>query len=342
MEISKLVRPSILALRGYSSARDEYSGGKATLLDANENPFPTEVNRYPDPYQRALKNELSLIKNIDVENIFLGNGSDEAIDLIIRIFCEPTIENTVIVEPTYGMYQVSAAINYVEVLRSSLDSNFQLDSEQVLNTVNQHTKVVFLCSPNNPSGNDLARDEIEKVITQFEGIVVLDEAYIDFSKENSFINELSKYDNLIVLQTFSKAWGMAGVRLGMAFASKEIISFFNKIKPPYNISALTQEYALNALKKHEEVDEKIKKLISERERLSHVFTEIECIKEIFPSSSNFLLVRFENANAIFSYLSDLDIIVRDRTRVKHGENCLRITIGTREENDQLITALKKL
>jgi len=342
MEINKLVRPSILSLKGYSSARDEFSGNDATLLDANENPFPTKVNRYPDPYQRELKKKIAELKEVSIDQIFLGNGSDEAIDLIFRIFCEPGVDNIATVEPTYGMYQVSADINNIPVTRASLTSDFTLDSNEVLTKISENTKIIFLCSPNNPSGNDLEASQINTIIENFKGIVVVDEAYIDFAEQPSFTKRLNDYQNLIVLQTFSKAWGMAGLRLGMAFASPQIIKLFNKVKPPYNVNTLTQQYAIEALSNVNEVTEKIRTLIKERTRLTDELEQLKIVKRVFPSAANFLLVRFENASEVFNYLTDLNIIVRDRSKVRYGDNCLRITIGTEKENTELLNALKKL
>ncbi|MTI23230.1 histidinol-phosphate transaminase [Fulvivirga sp. RKSG066] len=343
MEIEKLVRPNILALKAYSSARDEYSStGEAVLLDANENPYKSAVNRYPDPYQREVKSKLAEIKSVKPSQIFLGNGSDEAIDLIFRIFCEPGKDNIVITDPTYGMYEVSAGINNIEIIKAPLNTDFSLDPGAVLTAINENTKVVFLCSPNNPSGNLLDEAAIEKIADSFNGILVVDEAYIDFAGTASFAKNLDKYKQLIVLQTFSKAWGMAGVRLGMAFANQEIISLFNKVKPPYNINELTQQYALQQLSNPELIRKNIVQIIAERDKLKRELESLPSVDMVFPSDSNFLLVRFSNAKTLFDQLVEKKIIVRDRSKVRFGDNCLRITVGTPEENNLLIDTLKAL
>lgn len=339
--LKELTRPNIWALEPYSSARDEYNGAEASIfLDANENPFNTPNNRYPDPLQKEVKKRISLVKKANVQNIFLGNGSDEPIDLVFRAFCNPGIDNVVAIAPTYGMYQVCADINDVEYRKVLLDDNFQFKAENLLAATDDNTKLIFICSPNNPTGNSLCRKEIEDVIKKFQGIVILDEAYSDFSDSPSFITELDKYPNLIILQTFSKAWGCAAIRLGMAFASTEIIQILSKIKYPYNVNRLTQEEALKMLEKDYQVKEWIKTLKSERERLIKEFGKLECCKFIYPTDANFFLAKVTDAKAIYSYLVGNGIIVRNRTNVVLCDNCLRITVGTRPENDGLLQALQ--
>ncbi|WP_306309363.1 histidinol-phosphate transaminase [Fulvivirga ligni] len=340
MSIQQLVRPNIQALLPYSSARDEFTGNGEVFLDANENPFETEVNRYPDPYQRAIKEKLAPIKGVSPSQIFLGNGSDEAIDLIIRIFCEPGQDQIIISDPSYGMYQVSAGINNIEVIKVPLTENFEFSAKEMLGAVQDKTKVAFLCSPNNPSGNSLDTSEVEEFIKSFQGIVVVDEAYIDFASTPSFTDKLDTFPNLIVMQTFSKAWGMAGLRLGMAYASEEIISLFNKVKPPYNINTLTQKAALEALNNEAKVKQEIQIILEQREWLKEQLSAISITEKIFPSDSNFLLVKFQDAKGLFDFLIEKEIIVRDRRKVRFGENCLRITVGTADENKKLITAIK--
>lgn len=341
MNITDKVRPNILRLSPYSSARDEFEGNGEVFLDANENPNETGLNRYPDPYQRQLKDQIASLKGLDVKQIFLGNGSDEAIDLIMRIFCEPGKDNIIISDPTYGMYAVSANINDVEVKKVGLSKDFNFTATELLKVADANTKAIFICSPNNPSGNALDAYEITKAIATFDGVVVIDEAYIDFSAQSSFASQLDKYNNLIILQTFSKAWGLAGLRLGMAFSSPEIIKLMNKVKPPYNINILTQQEALKALSNKEKVKEEVKNILRERDWLISELSKLSVVNHIFPSDSNFLLVRFNDAQPIFKYLIGKEIIVRDRSKVKHGENCLRITVGTSKENKTLIQALKE-
>lgn len=340
-QLKELTRPNVWALKPYSSARDEYKGITASVfLDANESPYNMPVNRYPDPLQMEVKALLGEVKGIPAENIFLGNGSDEAIDLVFRAFCEPRIDNVVAIDPTYGMYQVCADVNDVEYRKVSLDADYQFTAQSLLDATDAHTKVIFLCSPNNPTGNDLCREEIVKTLETFEGLVVVDEAYIDFSLQDSLRFELAKYPNLIVLQTFSKAWGCAAIRLGMAFASEEIIGLFNKIKYPYNVNLLTQNQALEMLKNQEKVDDWVRTTKGERARMERKLIELPFVKHIFPSAANFLLIRVEGANAIYDYLVNKGIIVRNRHRVSLCSDCLRITIGSLYDNDQLLTALK--
>lgn len=339
--LKELVRPNIWALEPYSSARDEYSGVEASIfLDANENPFNAPNNRYPDPLQKELKKRISSVKNVAPQNIFLGNGSDEPIDLVFRAFCTPGKDNVVAIAPTYGMYQVCADINDVEYRKVLLDENFQFKAENLLNATDENTKLIFICSPNNPTGNSLCREEIETVLNEFQGIVILDEAYADFSDNPSFASELSLYPNLIILQTFSKAWGCAAIRLGMAFASDEIVQLLSKIKYPYNINRLTQEEAIRMTEKHYQVKEWVKTLKSERERLISEFGKLDCCKHIYPTDANFFLAKVSDAKAIYGYLVEKGIIVRNRTSVILCENCLRVTIGTRPENDGLLEALR--
>lgn len=339
--LKELTRPNIWALKPYSSARDEYNGAAASVfLDANENPYNLPHNRYPDPLQRDLKAELTRMKQVKAENIFLGNGSDEAIDLVFRAFCEPGVDNVVAIDPTYGMYKVCADVNNVEYRKVLLDDAFQFTADALLAATDEHTKLIFLCSPNNPTGNDLLRTEIEKTLATFSGLVIIDEAYNDFSSAPSFLQQLDKYPNLVVFQTFSKAWGCAAIRLGMAFASAEIISIFNKIKYPYNVNQLTQQQALSMLQRYDEIEGWVKELIAERGRLMDAFSTLTCVKEIFPSDANFFLARVTDAGAIYNYLVAKGIIVRNRSSISLCGNCLRVTVGTPAENKTLLEALQ--
>ena len=339
MNIEKLLRSNIQNLQPYSCARDEFKGEASVYLDANENPYNAPYNRYPDPLQWEVKEELQKIKGVPVENIFLGNGSDEPIDLLYRAFCEPRLDNVVAIEPTYGMYKVCASINDVEYRKVLLDENFQFTAESLLAATNLYTKIIWLCSPNNPTGNSLNRTEIVKLLTTFEGIVVLDEAYIDFASEGSFSEFLSQYTNLVILQTFSKAWGSAAIRLGMAFASTEIIAVLNKIKYPYNINILTQKQALLALKNANQVNDWVKTLLAERAILIQGLEELKFVQHIFPTDANFILIKVPNANAAYQYLVEKGIIVRNRNTVSLCLGCLRITVGTPEENKILLHEL---
>lgn len=341
-DINSLVRKNILTMKPYSSARDEFKGEADIYLDANENPYPSPYNRYPDPLQRRVKEALATVKEVRPGQIFLGNGSDEAIDLIIRAFCEPNQDSILITEPTYGMYSVCAEVNAVNVQQVLLTPDFDLDLEAFPNTFDATTKVIFLCSPNNPTGNLLSRDKILEVLKRFYGLVVIDEAYIDFAKSKSFLHELDKYPNLVVLQTFSKAWGLAGLRLGMAFASEAIINVLNKIKYPYNVNIRTQELALDALENRHVMEEWVKQIVQQRAKVIKALEKLVITKKVFPTDSNFVLVRVQDAPATYKYLLDQKIIVRDRSRVVLCYNCLRITIGTAEENDRLINALEEL
>ena len=340
--LEQLVRKNIWSLAPYSSARDEYSGKEAhVFLDANENPYNNPYNRYPDPLQRDLKAMLSKVKGVPQENIFLGNGSDEAIDLVYRVFCEPGKDNVVSICPTYGMYQVCADINDVLFRPVLLDDHFQFDAAKLLAACDAHTKVIWLCSPNNPTGNSLNRDELLKVIETFQGIVVVDEAYIDFAQQLSLRQELATRPNLIILQTMSKAWASAAIRLGMAFASKEIIAIFNKVKYPYNVNLLTQRQAMEMLRDPFEIDKMVKMLLQERSRLIQAFLELPICQQIFPTDANFFLARVTDATKIYNYLVDRGIIVRNRSRIQLCNDCLRITIGTRSENNELLAALRQ-
>ena len=340
--LEALTRPNIWSLAPYSSARNEYAGREARVfLDANENPYNQPFNRYPDPLQLELKAAISKVKGIPAENIFLGNGSDEAIDLPYRCFCEPGKDNVVAIEPTYGMYNVCADINNVEYRPVLLDEHYQITAEQLLAATDAHTKLIWLCTPNNPTGNCLKREEVVKVIEGFEGLVIVDEAYSDFSSQKPFRSELAKYPNLIVLNTMSKAWGCAAIRLGMAFASKEIIHIFNKVKYPYNVNLLTQQQALEALKDPYEVDNWVKVLLQERSRMMDAFEILPICEKVYPTDANFFLAKMTDATAIYNYLVDQGIIVRNRHRVQLCQNCLRITIGTKTENSELIAALRQ-
>ena len=341
-ELERLVRPNILALEPYSCARDEFKGMDAhVFLDANENPYNGPLNRYPDPLQENLKAALSSLKGVSPEKIFLGNGSDEAIDLVYRVFCEPKCDNVVAIAPTYGMYKVCADINEVEYRPVPLDENFQLNAEAILASVDAHTKVIWLCSPNNPSGNCLQRDEIVKVLRGFEGIVVLDEAYSDFSDQMPFRLMLDEFPNIIVLNTFSKAWASASIRLGMAFASAEIIGLFNKVKYPYNVNKLTQDKAMEMIKEVFKVERWCTQIRMEREHMLPALHELPIVKRVYPTDANFVLVRVTDANAIYHYLVERGVIVRNRSRVELCQNCLRITIGTQPENNELLAALRQ-
>lgn len=341
MNLDKLLRNNIRSLQPYSCARDEFKGEASVYLDANENPYNAPFNRYPDPLQWEVKQQITRVKGVPAENIFLGNGSDEPIDLLFRAFCEPRIDNVVAIEPTYGMYKVSANINDVEYRKVLLDENFQFSAEKLLDATNLYTKIIWLCSPNNPTGNSLDRNEIIKLLTSFEGIVVLDEAYIDFAAEGSFSEMLSQYPNLVILQTFSKAWGSAAIRLGMAFASTEIIAVLNKIKYPYNINILTQKQALLALKNDAQVKQWVKTLLTERAILVDALQQLPIVQHIYPTDANFVLVRVDDANALYHYLVDKSIIVRNRNTVSLCLGCVRITVGTPEENQILLEELKK-
>lgn len=334
--LENLVRPNILKLKPYSSARDEYKGSTGIFLDANENPFGN-LNRYPDPYQKEVKEKLSALKSIPVSQIFLGNGSDEVIDLVFRIFCTPGRDKALVFTPTYGMYEVSANINDTELLQLPLNSDFQIDKESILPFLtDENLKLIFICSPNNPTGNSI--ENVDFILENFNGIVFVDEAYIDFSTQKSWAEKLSQYPNLIISQTFSKARGLAAVRVGIAYSSPEIIALFNKTKPPYNVSQLNQEAVLIALLDDKRYQSEIKTILAEKERLEKEFLQLSVIKKIYPSDANFILVEVNDADGIYNNLVQQKIITRNRNSVIAG--CIRITIGTTEENNQLIAALK--
>jgi histidinol-phosphate aminotransferase len=342
VDISTLVRKNILAMKPYSSARDEFKGEAEVFLDANENPYPSPYNRYPDPLQRNVKEKLAILKDVTPEQIFLGNGSDEAIDLLIRAFCEPNQDSILITEPTYGMYSVCAEVNAVNVQQMLLTSDFDLDLDAFPKTFDASTKILFLCSPNNPTGNMLSRDRILEVLKRFYGLVVIDEAYIDFAKSRSFVQDLEKYPHLVVLQTFSKAWGLAGLRLGMCFASPEVIAILNKIKYPYNVNIRTQDLALDALENAYRKDIWVDEILTQRDKLIKSLKTVKIVDKVFSTDANFVLVRVKDAPATYQYLMDNGIIVRDRSRVTLCYNCIRITVGTPQENEILIDSLKQL
>lgn len=342
MDIKTLLRKNIQLLEPYSCARDEFKGEASVYLDANESPYNSPYNRYPDPLQLKLKSEIKKIKHVAVENIFLGNGSDEAIDLVYRAFCEPRQDNVVAIEPTYGMYKVCAAINDVEYRKVLLNADFQFNTKELLAATDEHTKVIWICSPNNPTGNLMDSGELIALLDEFKGIVVLDEAYIDFAGQESFSAQLEKYPDLIILQTFSKAWGSASIRLGMAFASVEIISVFNKIKYPYNVNLLTQEKALEMLKDEELVQNWVEATLVEREKMVAELSKLKMVQHIYPTDANFLLVKVDDANGTYQKLVDKGIIVRNRNSVSLCLGCLRITVGTKEENETLLEELKSM
>ena len=340
--LEQLTRPNIWQLSPYSSARNEYSGKVARVfLDANENPYNKPFNRYPDPLQEEVKQRLSKVKGIPAECIFLGNGSDEAIDLVYRCFCRPGIDNVVAIEPTYGMYKVSADINDVEYRPVLLDDNYQISAEKLLKARDNNTKVIWICSPNNPTGNSINREEIEKVLDSFDALVVIDEAYSDFAPQKPMRYQLAQRPNMIVLNTMSKAWGCAAIRLGMAFASKEIIGLFNKVKYPYNINQLTQQQAIELLDNPYDVEKWVSMLLLERKRLIEAFRLLPICEKVYPTDANFFLAKMTDAKAIYDYLVDRGIIVRNRTRVSLCLNCLRITVGTKGENNELLAALRQ-
>jgi histidinol-phosphate aminotransferase len=342
IDINQLQRENVKNLQPYSSARNEYSGRDAIFLDANENPNNAPYNRYPDPLQLKVKHKISEIKGIEPDRMFLGNGSDEAIDLLIRAFCQPGTDNILSIDPTYGMYQVCADINDVRLIKVLLTSDFQLDVAAMLNAADRNTKMVFLCSPNNPTSNSFEEKDILQIVERFEGLVVLDEAYIDFSKQKGFLKRIDEYQNLVILQTFSKAWSLAGIRLGMCFADSRVISIMNKIKYPYNVNLLTLAIALDALLLKSQVKDKwIEEILSERERISKELAAFSNVLQVYPSDANFLLVRFSNSGELYQYLRNKKIIVRDRSKANLCEGCLRITIGTKEENDTLLRAMKE-
>lgn len=340
--VESLVRKNILSLKPYSSARDEFHGIATVYLDANESPYPSEYNRYPDPHQLKLKKRISELKNVSVDQIFLGNGSDEPIDLLIRAFCEPGVDNVLIPQPTYGMYTVSANINAVEINTVSFTPEFDIDLQATQNAWDENTKLIFLCSPNNPSGNLLNIEKIKAILTSFSGLVIVDEAYIDFANSVSLTSLLAQFQNLVVLQTLSKAWGLAAIRLGMCFAHPPIIEVLNKIKPPYNISGLSQTVALESLGQVEKKDHWVKEILSERERMKSELLSTKLVEKIFPSDANFLLVKVKEAKAVYQQLIARGVVIRDRSSITLCNNCLRITIGTPKENNSLLTELRKI
>jgi histidinol-phosphate aminotransferase len=341
VDIQSLVRKNVRNLKPYSSARDEFKGSASVWLDANENPNNSGLNRYPDPLQWKLKARISELKNVPKENIFLGNGSDEAIDLLFRGFCEPGKDKALICSPTYGMYQVSADINDVEVIDVPLTSDWQLNLVGIRSHFsNPNLKLIFICSPNNPTGNSMKKEDVLSIVSEFNGLVVIDEAYIDFAETKSFTTELNRLNNLVVLQTLSKAWGLAGIRLGMAFANKEVIDVLNRIKPPYNVNQLTQEVALKELADETGFKKEVQAILNERTQLTEELSQLKNVLHIYPSEANFLLVKFTEPKTVYHALTDKGIVVRDRSKVAEG--CLRITVGTEAENSQLINELKRL
>ena len=345
ININNLLRKNIRDLKPYSTARDEYSGSIGIFLDANENSFgsiPTgDLNRYPDPYQKKIKEKLAVIKNVNVNNIFIGNGSDEAIDLLFRAFCEPGKDSVLIMPPTYGMYKVAAEINDIKTIEVPLSKSFEVETDRVLENVDEQTKMIFICSPNNPSGNLLNRDSIKTIVNNFNGIVVIDEAYIDFAQSDSWNNELANFNNLVVLQTFSKAWGLANIRVGMAFANEEIISVLDNIKYPYNVNGVSQQIIIDALDNESIKNEVVNNIILERNKLAKAISEIDFVEYVFPSDSNFLLAKVKDANKVYDFLLENKIIVRNRSNMIHCDECLRFTVGTLEENKKLIEILLK-
>jgi histidinol-phosphate aminotransferase len=343
-DINNLLRENIKKAKPYASARDEYEGSEGIFLDANENPLGSAAgdhhNRYPDPRQRSLKEKIASLKRVTPQQVFLGNGSDEAIDLLFRAVCVPSVDNVIVLPPTYGMYEVSAGINDVSVTEVPLTEDYNIRPGEVLKAVDAHTKIIFLCSPNNPTGNVLKKRDIIQVIQGFAGVVVVDEAYIDFAADQSLVDHLNDYPNLVVMQTFSKAWGMASLRLGMAFASADIIHVLNKIKPPYNINGVTQQVALEGLKNLLRKEDMVKEILYERDQLSKNLASLDCVVKVHPSDANFILVKFTSGRKVYEYLAGKKIITRDRSKVILCDDAVRITVGTKEENEKLLEALK--
>jgi len=340
VKIENIVRPNILELQPYSTARDEFNGKEGIFLDANENPFGT-LNRYPDPYQKELKQKLAELKGVPTNNIFVGNGSDEVIDLAFRIFCNPGFDKALTFSPTYGMYDVSAAINNVELLKLPLNNTFQIDLKKMTPYLEDSSiKLIFICSPNNPTGNLINKSDIVFILNNFNGIVIIDEAYIDFAEENSLINLFNQYNNLIISQTLSKAWGLAAARVGLAYTNDKIISLYNKVKPPYNVSELNQKAAIKALSNQSNYQENMNNILAEKELLKEALQQIDLVKKIYPSDANFLLIEVVNADTIYTSLVKKQIITRNRN--KQITNCIRISVGTPEENNKLINALKNM
>ncbi|HEX3006016.1 MAG TPA: histidinol-phosphate transaminase [Bacteroidales bacterium] len=338
-DLEKIVRPNIKKMKPYSSARNEYKGTEGVFLDANENPYNKPYNRYPDPLQNDLKEKLGSIKKVNPSQIFLGNGSDEAIDLLIRAFCEPGKDAVLSISPSYGMYEVAADTNAVEFRTVSLNPDFTLDIDRLKKAIDSTVKLIFICSPNNPSGNQFYKEDILSLTKNFDGLVVVDEAYIDFSPNSSIIGDLNNYKNLVVLQTFSKAWGLAGIRLGLAFASEEIIAVLNKIKYPYNVNILTQKVALEALNKPEEKEKWVNTILLQKCFLTEKLRNLQCVEHIYPSEANFLLVKTKKTDELFRYLIDKQVITRNRSKVALCEGCIRITVGTEIENRILIETI---
>ena len=344
MNLNKLIRPAVKAMKSYSSARDEFESQDKDLvfLDANENPFPNGFNRYPDPQQMQLKNKLAALKGLRPSQILCGNGSDEVLDLIFRAFCEPNKDAIITLTPTYGMYAVLANLNGIQQQCVSLTTDFQIDVPAVLNAIRPNSKLLFICSPNNPSGNVMSRTAIKEILKAFKGLVVIDEAYIDFTDTESWLEDLSEHPNLVVTQTLSKAYGLAGIRLGICYASEEIIAVLNKIKPPYNINSLTQKAAISAISQRENTKKQLKTILDQRTELIKEFKKIAWIEKLYPTDANFILIRVDNANLRYEQLKNKGIIVRNRTREDGCTNCLRITVGTAEENKRLINTLNTL
>lgn len=344
-DIISLARKNIRELAPYSSARDEYSGEEGIFLDANENSFgtlePETLNRYPDPYQEDLKSKLAEIYNINIKNLFLGNGSDEAIDLMMRAFCEPQQDNILLLPPTYGMYRVAANINNINIKEAPLNPDFTINMQKVQDKIDKNTKLIYLCSPNNPTANLFDPEKIKKILTKFNGLLIVDEAYVDFTDKQNMIEELPSYDNLVVFRTFSKAWGMANIRLGMAFADQRVIELLNKIKYPYNVNGLTARKALDLIDQREVKQDIVESILQQREILRDELEKISGVKKVYPSEANFLLVEFEKALELFEYLKEKDIIIRNRTQELHCDNCLRITVGKPKQNQQVIQEVKK-
>lgn len=338
-DISRYVRRAIAALTPYSTARDEYEGELGVFLDANESPYENGYNRYPDPHQKALKAQMAAIKGVPAENIFIGNGSDEAIDLVFRVFCEPREDNVVAIAPSYGMYKVAAAINDVEIREVALGEDFSLPTDALLAAADENTKALFLCSPNNPTANSFPREELMRLVEEFDGMVVVDEAYIDFAKTRSLVGEIASHPNLVVLQTMSKAWGMAGLRVGLALADSRVVGLMSQVKYPYNINVATMTIVSDLLTKG--IDEEVEQIKQQRALVAEALAEFKFVERVYPSDANFLLVRVADADALYEHLIKNGIIVRNRTRVKGCEGCLRITIGLKEENVKLIESLKR-
>lgn len=340
MSIEGLVRDNVKKLAPYSSARDEFWGMDYVLLDANENPYDSDINRYPDPYQRELKAQVSEIRNIEAERIFVGNGSDEIIDLLFRCFCEPNQDTCLALSPSYGMYKVSAGINAVDIHYVSLNKDFSLDSKALIDEISDTDKLLFLCSPNNPTGNTFSHDHIQEICRQFHGIVVVDEAYIDFADQDSMIQSLDQFENLVVLQTMSKAWGAAGLRLGLGFMSREIVHYLNKIKPPYNVNVLSQNRALDLLSQSADYEKKVNEIISERSELEAGLKDCQAVIKVHPSEANYILVQFQQPKEMYKKLKSEGMIVRDRTATPLCQGCLRLTVGKPSENRKMLEVIK--